>query len=272
MVDLNKHQRRLDVKGTSMGNGLSNMTQRYQLGRFADSPTYRRAKVYQENESFYFEVDVRVNIIDRMSSIRYVLLKPYQDIKSGSILEFDGNKWLVYEKYGDAVSSHLRLTVQRINFRLNWINEDRVFNSIPCIVTKSYLGSNSRTYPGEIQTNSYDVNFTTDSMMVFVEKTELTDDIVIGTRFILSNNVYMASYIDNMTDVDGNGEGVTMLSLTLDEKKSEDDFISKIAYNRYPSGDGYVEVMSDERQDEQNDDTAEDIKEEEVDDDSWRMW
>ena len=199
MTYLERYQNRVNADGQSVGESLKNNTLNFIDKKFKDAPTYRLAKVYKNNDfTNYSEIDTRVLEINRMGSLRTILLRPSKNLDIGNTLFFDGNYWLVYDKYG-SVEDNVKLTVSKINSNLKWIDANDKVCTVPCVSSSSYLGSKSRVHSNNIDYNMFDVRLPTGQIMVFAEINKETKKIDLNHRFIFGRRVYEVIGIDDVS-------------------------------------------------------------------------
>ena len=234
MTYLERYQNRVNADGKSVGESLKNNTLNFIDKKFKDAPTYRLAKVYKNNDfTNYSEIDTRVLEINRMGSLRTILLRPSKNLDIGNTLFFDGNYWLVYDKYG-SVEDNVKLTVSKINSNLKWIDANDKVCTVPCVSSSSYLGSKSRVNSNNIDYNMFDVRLPTGQIMVFAEINKETKKIDLNHRFIFGRRVYEVTGIDDVSMVDDNYYGVLQFTLEMTIIQSDNDnFETGIAYNEY---------------------------------------
>lgn len=234
MAYLERYQSRLGADGESVGESLRNNTVNFIQKRFKDAPTYRLAKIYKNNDLINFtEIDIRALEINRMGSLRTILLRPNEDLDIGNTLFFDNNYWLSYDKYG-SVEDNVKLTVSKVNSNLKWIDADDNVCIVPCVSSSSYLGSKSRVNSNDVNYNMYDVRLPTGQIMVFAEINEDTKKIDLNHRFIFGRRVYEITGIDDVSMVDSNYYGVLQFTLEMTiAQTSKDNFETGIAFNEY---------------------------------------
>lgn len=220
--------------GKNAGESLKHNTDRFIQQKMKDAPTYRRAKLYINKGTPLveeFDVDIRVNKILRMGSIRNVLFRPEEKHDIGNIITFDGEDWLAYDKHGSEYS-HIKMTVAQINDWLVWEDANGVIQRIPSIASTSPLGSTSKIGDNRVAYSQYHVRVPESQLLVFIELNEVTTKISIDYRFIVGKRVFKVISVDDVTYVDKNYYGVIQLTLEYDEKLlAKDNFETGIAHN-----------------------------------------
>ena len=237
---LERYTQRVESDGDGIGTSLKRQTDDFIQRRFSDAPNYRKVIVEQDNGDNTFTIDARLLEVDRMGSVRKLLLRPGEDLRLGSILDFDGDKWIAHDKFG---SSHdnVGIEVEKINSTLRWIDPEDKLWEIPCKIGTSYLGSKSRMNTHRIMYNTYNVHLAEGGLMGYVERNELTRGIQLHQRFIFNDSVYEIVGKDDVSQVDRDGHGV--LQLLLDkttEKRNKDNFETGVAFNAYDTTDGLI--------------------------------
>ena len=231
---LELYKKRLQANGDNVGDSFRKNTHYFKNKKFADSTTYRRAKIYTNKGTDIessVEEDIRVIEIDRQGSLRNILFRPKVDYRVGCIIEFNNTQWLAYDKFGSAVDD-IKLRVSRINDILKWKDREGNIREIPCITSTSYLGSGSKSNDVGLSYNVFDVKTLVGKILISVELNKYTTTLELGQRFICGAHVYKLEHIDDISTIDSDYNGVLQLTLSIDLKNNEyDDFKNGIAYN-----------------------------------------
>lgn len=242
-----RYRRRLGRIGQDVGQAITNNTIDFINKTFHSSSTYRimtietNHKDYEEIES----IDARVVQVERMGSLREIVLRPNESLEVGMYVEVDSEWFLLIDKYGGTGSTSIKMLAIKINESIRWrdkeqyldflenkkIDEDYVgeYHEFKCVTSATDLGSKSKQSKNEIEWNKHDVRLPVGQMFVSVEKNDITETIDLNDRFIFGRNSYEVIGIDDITFVDDDGYGIIQLTIKITTKSSEDDFINNIA-------------------------------------------
>lgn len=237
-----KYKRRLHRNGKDVGETLTNNTIAFIESTFTASPTYRRMKVYRTNVETNtletFEMDARVVEIERLGTLREILLRPTESLDVGTYVEFDGFTWLLYDKYGGTGSTSIKLTAIKCNRRAKWYGRDGKLKIYECVASATDIGSKAKQSKNEIEWNKYDVRLPLGQLFMSLEYNEDTRAIRLNDRFIFGRNVYEVTGIDDISSVDENGYGLIQFTIAITTIRDNDDFERGIAENIYNVEDG----------------------------------
>lgn len=229
---INKYKNRLNRNGADLGEAYANNTIAFIESTFHASPTFRVMGVKSFEKPDISEMDARVVEVERMGTLREVLLRPTSEgLNIGTYVTFDKHTWLIFDKFGEN-----KLLVEQCNRKLKWYDKNGVLHSLDCIASSQDLGSKAKQSKNEIEWNKYDVRLPLGQLFVFVEFRPETDNIGLGQRFIFGGKVYEVTGIDDTTTVREVGDdiyGVLQLTVKVTTIKEEDDFENRIAYNIY---------------------------------------
>lgn len=226
---INKYKKRMEINGVDMGDAYSKNTIHFMESTFHASPSYRVMKVKGTEYENVDTMDGRVIEVDRMGSLREVLFRPLSEgVNMGAYLEFDGDIWLVFDRFGQS-----KALVERCNRSLKWYDKNGINHELDCIASATDLGSKSKQSKNELEWNKFDVRMPLGQLFVFVELTEETKKIGLNDRFIFGENVYEVTGRDDTTAVNRNGHGVLQLTIKLTITRDTDDFVNQIAHNTY---------------------------------------
>jgi len=178
-------------------------------------------------------MDSRVVEVERMGALREVIFKPNESLGVGTYVKFDGDTWLLFDKYGGTGSTSIKMLAQRCNRSLKWKDESGNILEFECVAGATDLGSKAKQSKNDIYWNKYDVRLPIGQLFVFVELNDTTRHIRLNQRFIFGSNVYEVSGVDDTTGVSRNGFGLMQFTIKLATKRDEDDFVNGIAYNNY---------------------------------------
>lgn len=236
---------RVTSTGDSLRDRYEYDTKNFINENFDDAPTFRRIKVWKQYQEVD-EVDVRVNMIERMGNIRSLLLRPDVDLDVGNMAYFEGRTWLLYDKYGFS-GDRLKMTAMRTNYNLKWIDANNVCHADRCYASSSDMGSKSKQNRANIEYNKYDVRLPYGQLYIFMETTEHTTAIDLNHRFIINNISYEVIGVDNTTHVEDD-YGIIQFTIKRVPEHPRDDFELGIAYNSYVVSEqsGIVEDNTEE--------------------------
>lgn len=265
-----KMRRRLEAKGDNEGDSLKNSAFHFADKEFHSSPSYRRAKVTSTQFSEIEEIDIRVMSVERMGDIREVLFRPYEGLDIGSYLEFDGETWLIYDRFGSRDSGKVKAMVERCTEELRW----RETPTSPvkthlCVASATQLGSKANQGKNLLEWNKFDVRLPLGQIFVFVESNEDTRNLKLSQRFILGSNAYEITGIDDVTSTGKQGYGFIQITMSVTIKRELDDLVNKVAHNTFDT----LEEQTDDT-DSQTDGnrTASTEEEPDNDDGGGRLW
>ena len=237
-----KYKRRVTRNGQDVGESLTNNTIAFIESTFTASPTYRRMKVFrtnlETNELETFEMDARVVEIERLGTLREILLRPTENLEVGTYVEFDGFTWLLYDKYGGTGSTTVKLTAIKCNRVAKWIGRDGELKRYQCVASATDIGSKAKQSKNEIEWNKFDVRLPLGQLFMSLEYNEDSKAIRLNDRFIFGRNVYEVTGIDDITNIDENGFGVIQFTIAITTARDNDDFKRGIAENIYNIEDG----------------------------------
>ncbi|MCR4361972.1 hypothetical protein JDW21_19650 [Bacillus subtilis] len=229
---IDKYKRRLNRNGADLGEAYSNNTIAFIESTFSASPTFRRIGVRSIENPEITEMDARVVEVERLGTLREVLFRPTSDgLNVGTYITFDKHTWLIFDRF-----SKDKVTVEQCNRKLKWKDRDGNLISLDCIASSQDLGSKAKQSKNEIEFNKYDVSLPLGQLFVFVELSDLTKQIRLNQRFIFGSNAYEVTGIDDTTMVREYGTesyGILQLTVKITTIKEEDDFVNRIAYNKY---------------------------------------
>lgn len=229
-----KYKNRLRRYGDNIGESLTSNTTAFINATFNNSPTYRQAEAYAYDKEMRL-IDVRVIEVERLGTLREIILKPNDDLDIGNILKFDGESWLLYDKYGGTGgSASVKMMAIKCNNVIKWKRKDGKVASYDCVASASDIGSKAKQSKNEIEWNKYDVTLPSGQLFVSCELNEDTKTIELNDRFIFGRNVYEVTGIDDVTSVDQKKNyGVVQFTIKIDIKRATDDFVNGIAENTY---------------------------------------
>jgi hypothetical protein len=194
-------------------------------------------------------MDARVVEIERLGSLREIVLRPNDSLEIGTYVKFDGYTWLLYDKYGGTGSTSIKMLAIRCNRLIKWKNETGELKEYECVASATDLGSKSKQSKNEIEWNKFDVRLPLGQLFVTVEVNPDTVKIKLNDRFIFGRNVYEVTGIDDITGIDENDYGIIQLTVAITTKRTNDDFENDIAENIYAieeTGETPVEPIEDE--------------------------
>lgn len=247
---LDKYRRRLNRNGNNIGEAYTNNTIAFIESTFHASPTFRVLEVNSAEFPEILEMDARVVEVERMGSLREVIFRPHQGLNIGAYVKFDKESWLIVDKWGSEESLSLKALVQRCNRTIRWKDKNGLLLESDCIASATPIGSKSNQGRNDIEWNKYDVRLPIGQLFVFVEKNNLTSQIKMNQRFIFGSNVYEVFGIDDNTLVDKNGFGIIQLTIKITTKQDGDDFVNRIALNKYAEDGTSTATITTEKEDE----------------------
>lgn len=230
---LNRYIRRLSRNGNDVGEVYKNNTIAFIEATFQASPTFRVMEVKSTQFPEITEMDARVVEVERLGNLREVVLRPSDSLEIGTYVKFDGETWLVYDKYGSEGETSIKLLVAKCNRTIRWKDKSGQTKDIDCIASSMDLGSKAKQGRNEIEWNKFDVRLPLGQLFVFIELNPDTKEIGLNDRFIFGRNVYEVTGIDDTTMVSKDGYGVIQLTISITTKQEKDDFENRIAFNKY---------------------------------------
>lgn len=226
------YRKRVSHYGENTGDALNNNTITYVDTNFKNAPTYRLAKVYKHGEVVR-DLDIRVIEVERLGNLREIILRPNDDLDSGTCIEFDDEYWLMYDKYGTTGSISIKMLAVKCNNTLKWKMSNGEIFEINCVASSTDIGSKAKQNKNEIIWNSYDVTLPAGQLFVSVEANEYTRTITLNDRFVFGRNAYQVTGIDDVTSIDKNGYGIIQFTIMVDTIRENDDIENRIAENIY---------------------------------------
>lgn len=227
-----KYKNRLRRSGNNIGEAYQNNTTAFMNATFDKSPTFRVLGVKSTQFPSITQMDARVIEIERMGNVREVIFRPNQSLDIGTYVTFDGDTWLIFDKYGNSGNS-VKVLVQKCNSTLKWRDKNGDIIEIDCVASASDLGAKTKQSKNDIELNKYDVRLPTGQLYVFVEANPLTRQIELNQRFIFGKSVYEVVGIDDITSVNKDGFGIIQLTIKKTTSQLGDDFVNRIAVNQY---------------------------------------
>lgn len=229
---LDKYRRRVGRNGNDVGEVYKNNTIAFIEATFHASPTYRVMEVISSHDPDITEMDARVVEIERLGSLREVILRPTQSLEIGTVVKFDDEVWLMFDKHGGTGATSIKMTAIRSNNEIKWHDKDGNVQEFYCVASATDLGSKSKQSKNEIEWNKYDVRLPIGQLFISCELNDATKQIKLNDRFIFGRNVYEVTGVDDMTLVN-DGYGVLQLTVKITTRREQDDFINGIAFNDY---------------------------------------
>ncbi|AKQ08530.1 putative structural protein [Bacillus phage PBC2] len=245
MSHIDKYRRRLNRSGKDVGEVYKNNTIAFIEATFHKSPTFRVLEVISTEFPDIKTMDSRVVEVERMGTLREVIFRPNQSLGVGTYVKFDGDTWLLFDKYGGTGSTSVKMLAQKCNRSLKWKDESGVFHEFECVAGATDLGSKAKQSKNDIYWNKYDVRLPIGQLFVFVELNDTTKHIRLNQRFIFGGNVYEVIGIDDTTAISRNGFGLMQFTIRLTTKQEKDDFDAGIAFNDYKEKDSIFEPPVD---------------------------
>ena len=241
-----KYKRRVQRNGNDVGEALTNNTIAFIESTFKASPTYRRMEVERTVNGIHetFEMDARVVEIERLGSLREIILRPNDSLEIGTYVRFDGYTWLLYDKYGGTGSMSIKMLAIRCNREVKWVDRNGKLVKYNCVASATDIGSKAKQSKNEIEWNKYDVRLPLGQLFMTLELNEDSKKITLNDRFIFGRNVYEVTGVDDITNVGVDGYGVIQFTIKITTQRDEDDFENEIAWNKWMTPK--VEVKSTE--------------------------
>ena len=233
---IDKYIRRLGRSGTNVGDVYHNNTVAFIESTFHTSPTYRVMKVESTTYKDITEIDGRVVQVERLGSLREIILRPTASLEVGMSVEIDGEWFILIDKYGGTGSASIKMLAIKVNESLRWYDKNNELRDFRCVASATDLGSKSKQSKNEVEWNKYDVRLPVGQLFVSVEKNDVTEEIGLNHRFIFGRNVYEVTGIDDITTVNDDGSGIIQYTVRITTRRDEDDFENNIAFNRYLQG------------------------------------
>lgn len=230
---LKRYKDRLSSYGDNVGDAYSKNTISFIESTFHASPTYRVMEVESSAYPDIKEIDGRVVEVERLGSLREIILRPTKSLEVGMYVKIDNEWYILIDKYGGTGSTSIKMLAIKINESLKWRDRDGILRDFHCVASATDLGSKSKQSKNEIEWNKYDVRLPVGQLFVSVEKNEITEDIGLNQRFIFGRDVYEVTGIDDITTVNDDGYGIIQYTVKITTKNSKDDFDLGVAYNRY---------------------------------------
>jgi len=215
---LDKYRKRLEASGIDEIDAYNQATSDFINEQFSNAPSYRKAKLNGVDLDIRVTFDSQATKDSLGSRKRNVLFRPNTNVSSGSILEFDDQKWLLFDVFKDQLAP--RASAQLCNDNLQWAEKDGTIRSFPCVASSLNL------IRYRIDNNKYGIDSLDNGLFVFVSMNPYTLSIVASQRFIFGNQVFEVSGLDESTF-----NGVIQIILRNSLKTEKDDLAGKIADN-----------------------------------------
>jgi hypothetical protein len=233
MSYFDRYKRRLSRNGNDVGEVYKNNTIAFIEATFHASPTFRVMEVVKYGNPTV-EMDARVVEIERLGTLREIILRPSDNLEVGTYVVFDGDTWLLFDKYGGTGATSIKMLAIKCNRNIKWMGRDgdTVPKEYPCVASATDLGSKSKQSKNEIEWNKYDVKLPLGQLFVSMELNQDTKSINLNDRFVFGRNVYEVTGIDDITSVSKDGEGIIQLTVKITTHRNG-DFIDGMAVNEY---------------------------------------
>lgn len=216
-MNLEAYKRRLN--GANQVEATMNATADFTNRQFENSPTFQVISIDG------MEADVRVSV-EKDSTKKQLLLRPYSTIHKGAIATFDGYNWLTLDFIGTEI--YPKAKVKLCNQMLKWKDESNTLLEYPCIVTsKGVTYEDDEKYMVESDGNVH----------ILVSYNNDTKDIGIKDRFVLGGRTYEVIGIDDISDV-LDSKGILNLTVEVTSTSDGDNTDSGVADNG-ESGSGW---------------------------------
>jgi hypothetical protein len=232
-MSLDKYKRRLGRNGNDVGEALKNNTIAFIEATFSNAPTFRVMEVQSYKYPEITEMDARVVEIERLGTLREVILRPSDNLEVGTYVRFDGDTWLLFDKYGGTGATNIKLLAIKCNRTIKWTDKDGIVKEFPCNASATDLGSKAKQSKNEIEWNKYDVRLPLGQLLISMELNPDTEKIALNDRFIFGRNAWEVTGIDDMTSVDKDGYGIVQLTVKITTQRDGDDFENRLAVNEY---------------------------------------
>ena len=231
--DRERFNRRVGRNGNDIGEVYKSNTIAFIEATFHASPTFRVMEVESYNHPDITEMDARVVEIERLGTLREIVLRPNDSLDIGTYVKFDGDTWLLFDKYGGTGATSIKMLAIKCNRTIKWKDKNGTIKEYDCVASATDLGSKSKQSKNEIEWNKYDVRLPLGQLFVSIELNPDTKEIDLNDRFIFGRNVYEVTGIDDITSVGSDGYGIIQLTVKITTKQDRDDFEGRIALNEY---------------------------------------
>lgn len=239
---LDVYKKRILSNGEDVGDALSNDTIAFINDSFKNSTTYKLLEVESSKFVNLKTIDARVVQIERLGTLREIILRPDADLDVGVYVKIDNEWYLTIDKYGGLGASSIKLTIIKINQMLKWKDKNGVIKSYKCVASATDLGSKSKQGKTIIEFNKYDVKLPSGQLMVSVELNKDTNLIELNHRMIFGKNVYEVIGYDDISNTT-DGYGIIQYTVKLAPRTSKDDFVNGIAFNDYKISDENIDSI-----------------------------
>lgn len=225
----------MNARGKNEGESIKRNATEFANKNFHKSPSYRRMKVKSHKQPELTEIDARVMSIERMGDIREILFRPYEGVDVGCYLTFDGDTYLVYDKFGSIGAGKVKVLAEKCTEKLRWKDGNGTYFDEFCVASATQLGSKANQGKNALEWNKFDVRLPLGQIFVFVERNNKTQSLRLSQRFILGSNAYEITGIDDVTSTDVDGYGFVQVTMSVSTRRESDDFKTKIADNTKPT-------------------------------------
>lgn len=219
-MDFSSYRKRVGDLGSSISGSINNHTIDYINSVFKDNViSYRDAIL--ENGSI-----IGIRVIDgKNAGENKVLLRPNTDLNTGSVLMFDNDKWLVFEKYGS--STYPKLNIKKCNGNIAYkFNND--------IYTLSVFITNLNAIRFDTRYDNMNIGLAEGEVYIYAGLNDFSKTVVLNQRFLMQGQAYEVSGIDNLSYAQ-NGVGVVKITSKITTLNTKDDFIFGLADNSHLS-------------------------------------
>lgn len=232
MSSLDKYRRRVTRNGVdNVGKAFEENTIAFRESTFHASPTFRVIDVLNTELNTIEKMDARVVEVERMGSLREILFRPRQGLNVGTYVTFDGDTWIIFDKWGSVEAANISVMAQKCNRKIKWYDGSNTLQSFDCVASATPLGSKANQGRNDIEWNKFDVRLPLGQLFVFVELNSATDRIDLNYRFVFGTKVYEVFGVDDTTYIDKDGKGILQLTVKVSTIQHEDDFTNGIAHN-----------------------------------------
>jgi hypothetical protein len=208
--------------GKSIGDRMREHTENKVQSQLVNSPNYKQVLIGGTWHDVRLVQGIRVGSLE-------ILFAPHQDVPIGSIVEFDGETWLITE-ISHQITIVKKGVMYKCNNTLQW-KKANIPYSLPAYITQYYtLG----VYDIEAKTG-IDYDTAKGGLFAYVQNNAISKTIILGDKFSINGQAFEVVGIDNISHIVNN---VGYIKLTIMRTINDGTTIVDNTNNKVTNGGG----------------------------------
>lgn len=186
MKGLSSYERNMNLKKRTFENWFNNALNRYKV----NIDGVEQYAVFQDHNQ---------NNNDNLSDDKFMIAKNDSNVDVGSYVEWDDQTWLTFGYEFKTIQTHKQCRIKETNETFKWINKDGEI----CNDGKGYRGhvKNQTLYTLGVNTGGNHLWLANAQMMMFVPNNEEVNQLSLGDRLFIGNNVYQIMFNDDVSRI-----------------------------------------------------------------------